>query len=130
MNKITLDDRFMCKAISIDTGKFVEGLPVHIHCTNGVDTDRICIMNKELGIVPIHLFSLCRYIGKIDSNGNRVYENDYVDWKSTAYYSNKPYLVKYNNDTCGFILVTERDRIPIFDSLEVTVVGNFYLEKE
>ena len=132
LEEVILDERYICKALRIDNREFVEGFPVHVH--SAVDSsDKFCILSTVNGsseLIPVFSWTLCRFIGKIDTNNHRVFENDMVEWKSTSYYSAKPYLVKYDNDNCRYILVTDKDRIPIFDNLSVTIVGNILLDGE
>lgn len=65
------------KAKRIDNGEWVEGCYIHTDQKNEFE-HRIQPFDPQRFAPPIKIDTLCQYIGSIDKNGNKIWENDII----------------------------------------------------
>ena len=113
------------KAKRIDNGEWVEGYVVKFGKESSDEKDRFGILDKtiltalikhtngkvtmmkpdyayhNIEIVEVNPSTICQYTGLTDKNGNKIWENDVLEWK----YENAPsdyYECVWIKDECAF----------------------------
>lgn len=119
-----LDKITLCRAKELNSDEWVYGY----HCKIG-PTDNKCDYiipdyASALYAVQIKPNTLCRFTGKYDSNNQMIFEGDiiynYTDYND--YYS----TVEWDNNSFGFVIQDDEDKLWLYDVVECVVVGNIY----
>ena len=85
------------KAIEIETGRWVYGIGII-----PVDSNLSLLFTLKLESINIKPDSVCKYVGKLDTESNPIYENDIVIAKTP--YGNNHKIVIWDSIRCGFFL--------------------------
>ena len=91
------------KAKTIATGKWVEGLlwkkkyqnsKWYISCfPDKDDNEKVCVIDA---------YTICQYTGLTEKNGNKIWENDVVNYKNESVGYDKNGIVKFGEYHSGF----------------------------
>ena len=124
MQLMTPDNDFISSVKSFNSGKWVYGLGFFpFDNTN----EFMMLVTMNLNKIKVKTDSICRYIGKLDTNSKPVYENDIVLAKTP--YGNDHKIIIWDPIRCRFFL---KSSFVAYDSKnqyslaqkKVTIVGN------
>jgi uncharacterized phage protein (TIGR01671 family) len=88
------------KAKRIDNGEWVEGDLVHsVYSNNDICVGKHCC---GVGMHQVDESTICQYTGLTDKNGNKIWENDVVNYKNESVGYDKNGIVKFGEYHSGF----------------------------
>jgi len=118
-DKITL-----CRAKELNSNEWIYGYYCKIGPVDNQCDYIIPDYASALYAIPIKSETLGRFTGKYDSNNQMIFEGDiiynytdYNDYRST---------VEWDNNSFGFVIQDDEDKLWLYDVVECVVVGNIY----
>jgi len=118
-DKITL-----CRAKELNSNEWIYGYYCKIGPVDNQCDYIIPDYASALYAIPIKSETLGRFTGKYDSNNQMIFEGDiiynYTDYND--YYS----TVEWDNNSFGFVIQDDEDKLWLYDVVECVVVGNIY----
>lgn len=119
-----LDKIMLCRAKELNSNEWVYGYYCKIGPADNQCDYIIPDYASALYAIPIKSETLGRFTGKYDSNNQMIFEGDiiynYTDYND--YYS----TVEWDNNSFGFVIQDDEDKLWLYDVVECVVVGNIY----
>ena len=122
------------KAKVIDTGEWIEGIPIKTHIGLFMCFDENPHYCNQYGymeidkIIKVDESTLCQYTGLTDKNGNKIWENDIVKCNYNDYGEKGTYIGKaiFREDNCTFIVTDGKSTDYEWWNEEKEVIGNIF----
>ena len=123
---------FKGKAINRDDGReyrtnYKNGDWVYGLISNIMEVYNLAKMTNEDGItnIEVDINTICQFTGKSDKQGNRVFENDILEFEFEDIGKQRA-VVYYNDKYCGFLLKVITDNFQFAQIEDGIVVGNIF----
>ena len=118
-DKITL-----CRAKELNSNEWIYGYYCKIGPVDNQCDYIIPDYASALYAIPIKSETLGRFTGKYDSNNQMIFEGDII--YNYTDYNDYCSTVEWDNNSFGFVIQDDEDKLWLYDVVECVVVGNIY----